>query len=284
MLNIKLNKNPISSFFSKPIVGILGSIFSIIALPLSVYFYIESIQSPNLTFSRNPSKLEIVTASASKSSKFSVDYNGQPVSGDISIAQIAIWNQGNKPIKAEDMLAPVILHTTTPGVDILEASVGKTSRKAIEFKIQTNQLQEKQIPVTWKILEQGDGGVIEIIYVGAPDANFDVKGEIVGQKDIGITQYSNEIGFQSPDEEFETRRKFNKWRQYYFLPFALATFIGFVFTLFKIVKGGNNSDSAFDSRITKGMLLLLAVSLLVMTFLSVSIYILSLYPIPPPGL
>jgi hypothetical protein len=143
MLNVKLNKNPIISFFSKPIVGILGSIFSIIALPLSVYFYIESIQSPNLTFSRNPSKLEIVAAS--KSSKFSVDYNGQPVSGDISIAQIAIWNQGNKPIKAEDILAPVILHTT-PGVGILEASVRKPSRDQLILRYKQINFRKDKFP------------------------------------------------------------------------------------------------------------------------------------------
>lgn len=275
MSNTEQNKNYISAFFSKPIVGILGSIFSIIALPLSVYFYCESIKSPDLTFSRNPTKLEIIAAS--KSSKLSVDYNGQPIRGDVSVAQIAIWNQGNKPIKTEDILAPIVIQANPP-VAVLETNVRKVSRDVSQFEIKANQPDKNQISVTWKILEQGDGGIIEIIYVGAPDTIFDVNGTIIGQKDI--VRYNNKIGFESPDEEFEFSRNMNKWKQFYFLPLSVLTFIGAIFTFIKSVKR-KKSHSLLDSRIP---FIILTILLLMISVLSVSIFILSKYPIPPSGI
>ncbi len=276
------NKTPTRRIFSRPIFEIIGLISSIIALPLSVYFYVESIQRPDLTISRNPSKLEVINAGTS--SKLSVTYNGKQISSDVSIAQLALWNQGKKPIKTEedkDILESIVIHAN-PEVEILQATVIKTSRNVIQFGIETNQLDQGRVPVKWKVLEQGDGGVIEIIYLGAPDVEFDVDGVILGQKNI--ERYSNTLGFKSPEEEFEVYRAANRRRQLFFLPLSFLSFIGFIFALYKTIKGSNNPKDFNNVINYKIIAPILAVLLLIMTVLAFYTYVLSKYPMPPPNL
>lgn len=93
------NKRVWASRFSNPIVTSIASVASIIALLLSIYFYYESKQSPDLTFSVNPVKLEVI--STNQSSKLSISFNGKTIDSDVTTTQIAIWNQGKTPIKKD---------------------------------------------------------------------------------------------------------------------------------------------------------------------------------------
>ena len=252
----------------------LSAIVGIASFPLSIYFYYEGRQSPDLTFSTNPVKLEIV--SARQTTKLSVSYEGRAVNNDITTTQVAIWNQGKTPIRRSDILKLIVIYTE-PETPVLEATLRKTSRDFINFGVRVDELQRGRIPVSWDVLERGDGGMIEVIYAGSPEVKFNVEGAVVGQTEV--TRYENKIGFQSPDEEFETLRTSNKGRRLFFLPFAAAMGIGFIFTVLQLFKPESRNKPG-----GRKTLAVLAVLLLTMTGLSVTIFILSRYPSPPPGL
>ncbi len=266
--------NRLLSFFSKPIVGILGSIASIIGLILAIYFYVGGKQSPDLTYSINPTRLELINAK--QSSSFSINFNGKAVEGDITTAQIAFWNQGKSPIKKEDIIQDIFIYTE-PSTSILEASLTKSSRDLLQIALGTDEFHQGRIPITWKILEQGDGGVIEIIYNGTSDINFYISGAVVGQKEI--TRYNNKIGFQSPEEEYEFRRMMNKRRRIVSIPMAVFFGIGFIFLIVKILR-----DKTKLSSFEKRGLVIAAMLLVVLIVLMVLMFNLSQYPTSPSNL
>jgi hypothetical protein len=95
------------AFFSHPLVGIAGTIASVISIPLAFYFYRASQHEPRLTYYVHPVRAPLVQTG--KMSDFSVVFKGSLLPGDVTAAQIAIWNSGSAPIKSEDILSPVLI-------------------------------------------------------------------------------------------------------------------------------------------------------------------------------
>lgn len=267
-------KTSLLSIFASPLITSVGSIASIIALFLTIYYAEGSAQNPELTFSVNPAKLELV--SAGQTSNLSVSFDGQVVQSDITTTQVAIWNHGKAPIRRSDVLQPIVIYTD-PRTPILEAFIRKTSRDVIGFSLNSEEIQFGRIHVSWDVLEQGDGGLIEVIYAGSPEVDFKCEGVIVGQKEI--ISFQNRIGFQSPAEEYEVLRTANKRRRFVSVPFAALSLCGFVFTVLKIFQ--HESNDRIGGRI---LLVTLAVLLVILAGLFMAIFALSKYPIPPPGI
>jgi hypothetical protein len=262
------------SFLTSPAFTSIASFASIISLLLAIYVYYGGKQSPELTFSINPVKLEIVNAK--QTSKLSVSFDGKPVNSDITTTQVAIWNRGKTPIRRSDILKPIVIYTD-PKTPILEASLRKASRDVINFSLSSDELQQGRVPVSWEVLEQGDGGMIELIYAGSPDIDFKVEGTIIGQNEI--IRYENKIGFQSPNEEYEALRTQNKRIRFISLPFAMIMLFGLIVTLLKIVRPP--SPPTLGGR---KPLIIIAVLLVMIIGIFISLFIISRYPIVPPGL
>jgi len=64
-----------ASFFSNPIVGIIGWIATVLGLLLTIYFYIEGKESPQLTFYVNPIKAVVVRAN--QASRLSASFDNK---------------------------------------------------------------------------------------------------------------------------------------------------------------------------------------------------------------
>jgi hypothetical protein len=89
------------SFFRRyPIIGIVGSIASVIAIPLSVYLSFASIPEPSLTYYVYPIRVPIVQTG--KMTDLKVLFNDVPIQGDVTAAQIEIWNSGKAPIWTDE--------------------------------------------------------------------------------------------------------------------------------------------------------------------------------------
>jgi hypothetical protein len=243
-------------------------------LLLTIYYAHWTTQTPELTFSINPVKLEVVNAR--QISDLSVTFDGKAVPGDITTAQLAIWNQGNAPIRRSDVLQPIVIYTD-PKTPILEASIRKSSRDAIGFSLSLEEIQLGRIPVSWDVLERGDGGLLDVIYAGSPEVDFKAEGAIVGQKEI--IRFQNRIGFQSPADEYEVLRTRNKRIRSFSLPLAAISMIGFMFTVIKIFK---DKDQLRTYR--HKSLVMMAILLVIMAGLFIGMFVLSRYPTPPPGL
>lgn len=181
MLQIALLNGRLSDFFSDPVVGVIGSIASIISLFLAVYFYLKAKQVRELVYQVNPAKAVVLRAG--QASKLKVTFEDVVIAEDITAAQIALWNQGNQSVKPENILKPIVIYTED-NRPILEASIRKTSRDFIELALDETDIQQGRLAISWKILEQHDGGVIQLIYLGDTKTEINVDGVVEGQKKI----------------------------------------------------------------------------------------------------
>jgi len=154
----------------------IAGLFSVIALPLSFWFYYASIQKPELSYAINPVRTTIVRPGQFSSMQVSI--NGNIISNDLSSVQIAIWNAGRKAIHESEILAPIVIRPV-PSTAIYEARSSKQARSETVMNI--HQELTNAIPIKWKILEQNDGCVLTLFYAGGDNIDFVVDGTIEDQ-------------------------------------------------------------------------------------------------------
>jgi len=168
-------------FFSNPWVGFIGTVASVLGVLLAAYFFLEGKENHQLTYYVNPSKAIVVKSG--QASNLAVSFNGKIINTDITAAQIILWNQGKLSIKTDDILKPIVIYTEN-NVPILEATIRKSSRDVTQLSLNTEEIQKGLLTVSWSILEQNDGGIIQLIYAGGPEVNIYARGVIEGQREI----------------------------------------------------------------------------------------------------
>ena len=186
-------ENQVINFFSNPLVGIIGSIASLLGLLLAVLFYYSAEKAPELVYSIHPTKNVLVNKGMS--SDISVFYKNSPITdSDIVAVTLSIWNDGNESIRESAILEPIIIEFGS-GAKVLEATVTKISRSVTGLTIDRDDELFKRgiIPLKWKILEGGDGGNIQIIYAGSKDLSLKITGIIEEQGEpIKLTTFTIE--------------------------------------------------------------------------------------------
>lgn len=198
--NEETTKSSLINFFSKPVVGLIGTIASIMGVLLAIYFYLGSRDSRELIYYVHPAKATIVASGAA--SRLSVKYDNQIIHTDITVAQIAFWNNGKLPIRRNNVLKPFIIQVEK-GLQILEVSLRKETRDVIGIAIDKSNLKNGIVSLNWEILEHNDGGIIQIIYAGNTDVRITAKGIIEGQPEIKELKFSGKI--ESPAEQYSSR-------------------------------------------------------------------------------
>ena len=208
------------TFFTHPVVGIAGSVASLVGLALAVYFYIAAQAAPEVLAYVSPVRATVVKRG--EASSLAILHNGRRIESDITAVQVALWNRGKQPVRQADILARVRIVTAAP---VLEATVRKRSRPVVSISLDTSRAATGEVGVAWNILEHGDGAVIQIIYAGNPKVDFSVVGTIVGQGPVEQQRY----GRESPTaaEQFasaQSKSRANGW-----IVIALGAFYYFVF-------------------------------------------------------
>lgn len=196
-------------FFSNPLIGIIGSIASTLGLFLAIYFYLDTKESPRLIYYVHPVKAILVKSG--QASRLTTTFDGKPIEGDVTTAQVAIWNDGKRAIKRENILKPIVLYLES-GARILEATIRKASRDVIHLEIDSSEFQQGRVPVSWNILEQNDGGIIQITYEGNTNALISIDGVVEGQRDIERLETSEKIA--TPEEQYNSaisRNRTSMW-------------------------------------------------------------------------
>lgn len=171
-------------FANNPVLGVITSVATLISVPLSIYFFVASIRTRDLSFYVNPTKTTIVKSG--QSSDLHVLYKGQSLSTDVTALQVAIWNAGKDSIRSEHVLSALVI-STSPKVPILEARIRHVSRPVTEVRLDSGRLSEGLVLVSWKILEQHDGVIIQLIVAGSEKTSAKIGGVIEGQQSISVS-------------------------------------------------------------------------------------------------
>jgi hypothetical protein len=191
-------KSRLIRFYSNPMVGFLGSTASILALIAFFYMLVWGGAKKELTYYCDPVKSAIVRAG--HASALEIIWNNEKLNSDVTASSVAIWNRGKRPIEGSDILEEVTVYTQ-PKMPILEAQVRKVSRDVTKFAIDKGHMREGYISVSWKILEQNDGGVIQLIYEGNEEVKILAHAIIKEQRSIKQIEYTGRV--KTPSEQIK---------------------------------------------------------------------------------
>ncbi len=201
----------------------IGPLIGITGVSLALYFHAQSVQERMPLYYVGP-RATIVDSSIATPSPIQVLYKGHPV-GNASVVTTIVyfWNGGKLPIRGEDVLEPVSIDLAYS--EILEARILHVSRPVTKFGIQPVADSSKNaLPVSFGILEKYDGGAVQIIYAGKPDAPITVHGTIVGAGTPRLLA----VGHQRTPEE--ALQKLNRTNHFVDL-LSYATTLAFIFFL-----------------------------------------------------
>jgi hypothetical protein len=169
---------------------------AILGIAFAVYTHFSTERFRKLTYYVNPARTVVIKSGETTSLR--VLHRGQDIKGDVTAAQIWVWNEGNEPIRKEDILDEIRI-VTSPQAPILEASVRRVTRDVLHFGLDDSRRAYGIIPLSWKILERNDGGVVQLIYAGPTTVEISVVGTIVGQSHISAIRFTGKI--TSPSEQ-----------------------------------------------------------------------------------
>ena len=170
--------------------SLFGSVATTLGVVLTIYYYQAAQVKPLLTFGVHPLKTELQRPDFDKELGFI--YKGKLIESEgITSVQVSIWNAGTRSIRDGDVLDPFRL-VMPDGSAILSVRTKKTSRPISGFEILGNQEDYKSgiCRLKWRILEPGDGAVLQVIYAGGARRDPTLEGAVEGQKGgILVEQY-----------------------------------------------------------------------------------------------
>lgn len=203
---------------SNPVVGFVGTVGSLVGLILSIVFYLWAVRERELVWSVHPVPSSLVRAG--ETSRLTVAYDGVPVTTDITAVQIAFWNRGDESIRDSHVLEP-LRFSTKNGEPVLEARLRRTSRTVADIKLDRRLAKDGTVQVDWRILERGDGGVLELIIAGATDAEIDASAVVEGQPIL--QRLKSNVRIRTPVDQYRTDVRSRPW----FSSFVFLSLIGF---------------------------------------------------------
>ena len=172
------------------LISLVGSI------PIAAVFLWLGEKSKELSFAVSPTRPEIVRAGIASS--VTAFHNNILIAGNLSAIQFAVWNQGRDPIRQPDDVLRAVTVKPAAGMKILEAKVVATTRDEIEFVI-APPATNGDIVLKWRILEKGDGALVQLLVVNAPDEPISAVGTIVGQGSLDRSSIRNSVRTSAAD-------------------------------------------------------------------------------------
>jgi hypothetical protein len=163
-------------FFPSPLGAATGWMIGAVGLVFALVTYETS--KPVRLFALCTNPIETVIVKAGATSRLGATFDGELVTSDITAQQVAFWNDGNQSIRPENILSPIVVDLD--GVPILDVTVRKVTRDLIDLRLDKSDARHGKVGIAWKILEPGDGFVLQVIYAGAPGALLHAGGAIEG--------------------------------------------------------------------------------------------------------
>jgi hypothetical protein len=162
------------------IINYLCYTCTLISIPLTIYLYFQTLQERAPAYYVSPERTRIIDTTVPAPTELQVLYKGKDLRANVSALIVYFWNDGKAPIKAEDVLEPLRIEIDQ-ACEILDVRLLKVSRPLTRFaKGDVSETRKNSLPISFSILEHGDGAAIQIIYTGNPDAGVKMLGVVVG--------------------------------------------------------------------------------------------------------
>ena len=182
----------------------------------SLFTWWESERTRNLSFRLSTDRAEILKSGVS--SDITAFYKGAAINGDLIAYRFFVWNAGREPIRwADDVLKEIIVRPAD-GMKLLEAKVIRATREEIGFSVANRTADSNDLVLKWKILERGDGALIQVLATNATSPPFHITGTVVGQGGLDI------VSVEANDRDKLIRRLFGD-KSPYFLAFLVCVMV-----------------------------------------------------------
>ena len=175
------------------VIGILGSISSIIGIGLAVYFYNLSNEKKEPYFFDDEIKTKIVDSKNINKAPIKIyRSNGEEIVEDVSSTNFYFWNNGRQPIRKEDILDSLVVSLDSTA-EILKYELISTSREVCDIDL--NQVSKNKLKIDFKILEKNDGLIGQVIFTGNPKQVLKLNGHVEGIRDFKSVESENNFYF-----------------------------------------------------------------------------------------
>ncbi len=164
--------------FTNPALNGWGFVIGVAGLLLTVYTYWAQKAEPELL--ARPSAVRTVLVAAEAAADLQVLADGRPVKGPVTAVQVVVWNAGKAPIREENVLEPLKL-SLEGSAPIISARVLRVTRDLTRFSLDESQRANGVLGLRFRILEAGDGALVQLTYLGGEGVAIKGSGAIVGQ-------------------------------------------------------------------------------------------------------
>jgi hypothetical protein len=164
-------------------LGIFGAMIGVAGVLLSIYLYIITQKERQPIFLLdNESRAVIVSNNKTSESSLVVKRrDGKLINADVNIAKFYFWNNGEIPIKQENILKKILISIDGES-EILSYKILDSTRGIVGESLKPN--DSRSLSLSFKILERGDGISGQVIYSGNKDASIKTSGIIEGVGEI----------------------------------------------------------------------------------------------------
>ena len=184
----------INGYFQRPwiavgivLFGVAAGIASCLGLQAAIHYGRESLLKRQLCF-YHPSVTHRVLRKTLLSG-LEATYNGKPVSDNVVMEEVGVWNGGRLAIHKEEILGhpkAVIFSLNSEESKILDVQLATQTHQFVEATLDKSRLSERQIGLSWGILEPGDGILLRVFYLG-DGTQIMLNGTVEGPKERNQT-------------------------------------------------------------------------------------------------
>lgn len=167
-------------------VGFWRSLGWLLAL-IGLFYDCSDNSDSQLTFFINPTRVPLVV----EDSEFVKVYvRDSLIKSEVNLVRIGFWNSGGEEIRKEDIRQALKFQFDNDAV-VLSASIIAKSSEFLVVSLDSNELKNNSVIVSWDILENMEGGAIDVEYIGNLESKISVSGQMVGQKNLSQLDYNS---------------------------------------------------------------------------------------------
>ena len=199
MLDVNQNSTAgAGRWYTRPPIAGMAIIATIVSVPLALYFGWASSRSRELSWYASAPRPLVQRGQAP--TPLEVRFSGRPIDHDVYVLQVQLWNAGRLEIEETDVLSPIVLQIKDGArpAEILDAKVLSTSRPETRFVLAPRSPSSQgQVPLSWRILELHDGGLIQLVCATEAVPSATVAGSVKGQHRVLAVRATSQSRFPS---------------------------------------------------------------------------------------